>query len=319
MDKLITHIVSKYLFIVESIKPSKIHFLYNNKSFVIDYSNYCGYYYGCFLSCIENDYIICGNSYTFFNDSNDDNIRYIIDENFNDFTYFDISLNSILNYNEKVIFNNDMLIVNKLLQLNNTNPTIEFLKTEKYNSNIKHELEKRGLKYDEINDLLINNECIITGSLLIQILKNEIYEESDIDILCFDSSPIIKYFTNNIIEEEYDEYLGFQSFKLNFKNNIINIICVEYSDLFTIKPINLLQSYLNLIKNKFDFTFCMNVYDGYNIYYNESTLYKTSECYNNTSNINKYLIIRLNRCKKYINRGFILKGINDEDIDYLLK
>lgn len=331
MDKLIDHIVSKYLFKFEVIKKSTIHFLHNNKSFVVGYSNYCGYYYGCFLSYSKNDYTIYDINYTVFDDAYKNHIRYIIDENFTDFTYFDMSINSILKKYEKLILNNDMLIVSKLLNLNTQEPDIKFLKTERYNISIKQEFEKRGLNFEEINNLLIKYECIISGSFLIQILNNEIYEESDIDIFCIDDKPIKEYFLNmggKLLENTINDYLEYTSSKLNINNTIINII--SFCNPFTFEDeddnededytmSNSLQSYLTVIKRKFDFTFCMNVYNGNSLYYNESTLYKTSECYNNTSEIGEYLITKLNRCKKYINRGFLIEGINDENSDYLLK
>ena len=164
----------------------------------------------------------------------------------------------------------------------------------------------------EFRNLLIKNKAVISGSIVLQMLLNETYDKSDIDIYI----PYILYkdFYDFLESERYELLYSRgdgedieEKYNIQFPNHIARVdtfknnydgiiqICRTYSP----DPRECLKS--------FDFTFLLNYFDGNDIF----SMFP-AHVFNKCGIVNNIKTITSKRFIKYNNRGFtiIVKPLN---------
>lgn len=200
-------------------------------------------------------------------------------------------------------------------------------------------------------DLIKNNNNItIGGSIILQCLNNEFYDNSDIDIYiytdllknkCYDMSKLTEigeniymknielYKMTNIVRSYTDlvpdtdlEWLGINP------HYIFNLLCINYyKNNNNIKNPPILQIIILSDEQKnsdsmYDFSFCKNMYDGTNVYslYKDHVIKKTdvvNSWKNIIANTNKsinhdYVYSHIvSRINKYLDRGYIICNMDE--------
>lgn len=198
---------------------------------------------------------------------------------------------------------------------------------------IKFRLNKIGLG-DAFMEALISSNAIISGSFILQALLGEdwktdvdIFQKSDYDPenTCRRSgkfSPIENYLWENSGKDdtkfEYDNYFQLENVGIDivrtYSINNINIQVINIGEFINYD--NIIHTLNNFIKNQFDFTFCMNTYDGLNL-----NIFDPQSIKNKTST-NKFIKIQMHenqkcdigtvasnihyRCLKYMDKGFTI-------------
>lgn len=158
---------------------------------------------------------------------------------------------------------------------------------------------------------LFNNNCILSGSIIVQFLLNENYDSSDIDV--FLTINEIKKFNGFLLDEKYSEVSNERDyFNIDFKIPLVtkpvmdvktynksvyvNGVSVRYTVQLIIveDPIKVIQD--------FDFDIVKNYYDGKCFNYTNSLESKTETL---TFIELKYLSdTQKDRMEKYISRDF---------------
>ena len=240
--------------------------------------------------------------------------------------------------------NNDIKNFNYILKLfldNNDNSIIDFLylyfknlvnisiKMFKYNIdliNAKENIKQSLLNIKFNNTNLYNylkfnkflNGCLIAGSYTLKYLLNLDYEPGDIDIY-FEFND--RFYDNNLFSELKQFINNKKQPYINNKNNIIKKMINITINHINIQFIFVDNIPIHFIKNSFDFDFCTCCYDIkhenfiYDIKFNyyEGNIQKLY--INDMTLENTYLYYRavntIERCIKYINRGFAINNINE--------
>ena len=191
----------------------------------------------------------------------------------------------------------------------------------KIDSLLKKTCDDMQVDGDFINSALINYNAIIAGGYVLSAYAKMKFVSSDIDIYVHQKAAfqLIKHFTDNCdmysntyLPPPYD-----QSFFI--KNNILSRTHLQstntHFDILVI-PDNIK---LSQVSSNFDLTICQIWYDGKSVYATDKDhidksvgLLRKDYCISLYSTLNNFII---NRIKKYIKRGFVIKYeiINDKD------
>lgn len=117
----------------------------------------------------------------------------------------------------------------RLKKINIIDDCFENLKQNNYISQLKCGFEKYNINFEKLSNFLITNNAIISGSFILQILQNEYYPDSDIDIYTWSEK-------SKKIEEELYEIIHNSSLKVlcNIKDsNYSKNVLVKQKDIFS--------------------------------------------------------------------------------------
>jgi hypothetical protein len=190
-------------------------------------------------------------------------------------------------------------------------------------------------------EIIRNTKSVVSGSSVLQIILNEHYINSDIDIYTsqINVNDLLHFFINykaTIIsmtktDDDFNEYN-----KVRF--NISHVITIEYqnvkfqiislTDPFDRYKFSTVNDILYDINDNFDLSFCTTSWDGFNVYFKNSKITKTSlenyypefdsDIFELTHKIGTFNVnseFDLNRIKKYISRGFTI-NLEEYPTDY---
>jgi hypothetical protein len=176
------------------------------------------------------------------------------------------------------------LCFNDVISLCFVNKTCnEFLKeccSQMFASKLRERFNRMSnIQYQQFQDLLIGHHAIISGSVILQIIYNETWKESDIDIFCNEENL-----------NEFDvvfRHLGFYSYNQHNTYGNLPLTSIKYSKWGTC-DINLICNQLypsknikEVIYNTFDYDCLINTWDGKNL-----------EIYNIDSIITRKLVLK---------------------------
>jgi hypothetical protein len=189
-------------------------------------------------------------------------------------------------------------IYEKLLTYKYISPEISF--TEQNPEEIEKRIISSCIDFVGLNKLLIETNSIISGSFVTQCLLNEDYLGSDIDIYVNSRETLLKFknFFCSYLGDDGRYFWSLGSHHIEFGDTKINLIFINCENF---------NGWEDFVINNFDFSFCMNFYDGKFIYFNIETIGKQSKLYNSKGfNTNNY-----NRILKYIERGFFIDDFSE--------
>lgn len=188
-------------------------------------------------------------------------------------------------------------------------------------------INRKGINYSEFISKLIENKGVISGSFCLQILLDEIYESSDIDIFISSNNYIdfIEYLKTLQPVHEYEH--GSQK----DCESIIDSRTFFYdSDIKAKINVIIVNGDIDFHIQYFDLSFCRVKFDGENFSYSEDDLnkegtinsldsfigsyryifYKNSGAYfSDESILQRYLKVLSERIVKYYSRGFKIKNL----------
>lgn len=202
-----------------------------------------------------------------------------------------------------------------------------------YRKLITEEIESRFIQCNRLKNFfnntkefhgLLNENCLLSGSMMIQFLLNETYSSCDVDIYITGETsdlPIIKflekekykYCPNDPLNAEYRHCSGILNIKTFYKK------CKGWKQDFSLlKKVQLIISNNSTdIINNFDFNIAKNYYDGTTVFITESLATKTEIIF--CDDIRK---ISKERLEKYLTRGFKFEISMDNqysrDINHIL-
>jgi hypothetical protein len=156
-----------------------------------------------------------------------------------------------------------------------------------------------GDVFDELNKKLIECEARIAGSYVLQVLNQEKYEDSDIDIFCPDSNfNVLSVFLNSIGATMYHKY---GEYAFHHDNPIISVYDFRYMD----KKIQVITVSCPVEKflETFDISFCKASWDGKSLYPTEPS---EMEDILNHKGVYCGDGIHYTRIRKYVERGYII-------------
>ena len=187
------------------------------------------------------------------------------------------------------------------------------------NSRMKTRIEYLGIDYEKFRDFIIKNKLVIAGSLVLQIISNTYYNNSDIDVISLNNDVHIEYIDKvlNIHNDLND--LNFSlgekesSFCQDSNRDIFNVskyvqtsngkvdidICF-FNDNF--------EDYRDCINKTYDLDICTNFWDGTNFNFNQESVNNIFENNGIYYIFNKCICEKklTKRIKKYIDRGYSL-------------
>ncbi len=243
------------------------------------------------------------------------------------------------NINSDTYSHNDSIIKQKQEaqnELNNelsseSDPMINEIKklslNEKQNDDfIKKFIEKLdslGHNGKDICSLLIPDKTVISGSFCLQVLTNESYDNSDIDIFTFDSKPFEEYLLSHSYKVNDDPYQNKNFTPYNQRITAINkvttyikndskvpiqVILINNLLIDKINPKNITHDSMNqYISNYFDLDICKFIFDGTNVINYDEYIIKNKKCtFSFSTCLRKEAQICATwfRIKKYTERGF---------------
>ena len=191
--------------------------------------------------------------------------------------------------------------------------------------------------YDFINALKLSN-AVISGSMLLQLLVDEEWSNSDIDIFIpldeeksYLISPIEEYMWDlidrnriNTSDKNYhnDSITRIKTYRIMNTNVQCIVVKLEnhLSDKLERQSLSKLDFVKQWITENFDFQFCINTFDGNNldilfpdsILTRSSIIQEPSICFISLSYKSNYMH-KLHRILKYISRGFNIIGYERPD------
>lgn len=191
--------------------------------------------------------------------------------------------------------------------------------TTEYNERLYSRLSEKGIDAEKLINKMVECGGFIAGSFALQILLNEDYNESDIDIFIpvGEKSDIFKHF----LSENYKK-----SEQVNLMRKYYAPMDAEsYYYYSGSTKINFISTKKENYLSTFDLSFCRTHFDGKQIYYDELTLQKKgsiniTENYFGSFNLKKiadhdlYLDFLQLRIEKYSKRGFHVVNINQINI-----
>ena len=169
----------------------------------------------------------------------------------------------------------------------------------------KNKLSKWFININYFNKIL-NNNCIISGSFIIELLLNDNYNNNDLDI--YTNSNNLYKLLEYLKIEKYDIYYKKRNnidYRLHINNNIKHVYYFINKKKNTYIDIILCNNPTETVKY-FDLKICKNYYNGKNIFVlYPCIIQKKVENIDNTDYDNIYKIsYTKNRMNKYISRGF---------------
>jgi hypothetical protein len=223
---------------------------------------------------------------------------------------------------------------------------MQHLKNLEVNLRLENILNELGLNYDVFSKILIKYNAIVSGSFLLQVIKNVFYPKTDIDIYVFGNvineelqTEIKELFGNAIKKHNKKINIGentvnFVNYLIDRTNRIFNTGYDAYASIVPLIYVNELsglntnvekiqicyidptycddQNYDYLLLNHYDFDFCANYWNGTDIYVKDINSINSSSCIYTISKLclrNRELV----RICKYLDRGFDIKiKFNDE-------
>lgn len=178
-------------------------------------------------------------------------------------------------------------------------------------------IEKSLGCFKKLNDVLLSCDAWLSGSYLLQIINNENYENSDIDLFCpsVHTTALLSFFFNNDarITKMYGSSLEEMPENYEIMRKLVpieNIIDIEYCEK-KFQIISLLCDDVGkCIDETFDFDFCKVRWNGRELFPKDLT-----NIINRVGSYDPRQSFTIERLRKYVSRGYTISCDFDSIVD----